>query len=635
MDSRHSRESDFTSNWAAASGARSHRSPVGCPAPAWPSTQRRYSRAATDVESSVDAAARERDEDAPTPKGAASVKHDGTPGAPASDTVSLGAALGSTLLLDVATDFGAKEGGDGLDADETLKAKVTVAASPAPSSRGHSPSPLMWSEPGWTLGGSFTFAPLDQAQEAANGVGTGSLADNATLSPEGSRKSSLGSSDLNDPEDASIDPSDLVRSLCETPTVEAKLGARSKLLPTAEPFAPKAPGLGSDEAREPVQEATLPRTRPFPLEVITRTRPSRRAPADLIEDVASPANSPVEPFTPPPFAHQHVEHSEFDEEGHLLTHGAKYNIADEILQLQSTPLSPTFARDAYSRRPSTTSEHGTFAHDIEYWRHAQQAEHYSSHGPFPQVPFPSSSTSTGPTERGRSMSLASAIGSYPALRPGLERANTVAQLQSYFGPPTSDGTAPLGPPISLDPYAPGPTRSFKTSFSGSQGLSRTPSHASLAGSFTTPYPPFAHPEPFNLLPDDPLYVEAREIFVDSSCSSLAGPPTVQHRQTMAAHFDRAMHQLNPLASLYGLSQDAANHLLADPANSGVNEVVLKVAAMRGRQQQMASVQRSATGMPLPGPSPNNRKLNLYKTELCRSWEEKGSWCVALLSSVAS
>ncbi|PWN51542.1 hypothetical protein IE53DRAFT_313736 [Violaceomyces palustris] len=24
-----------------------------------------------------------------------------------------------------------------------------------------------------------------------------------------------------------------------------------------------------------------------------------------------------------------------------------------------------------------------------------------------------------------------------------------------------------------------------------------------------------------------------------------------------------------------------------------------------------------------GPSPNNRKLDLYKTELCRSWEEKG------------
>jgi tristetraprolin/butyrate response factor 1 len=35
------------------------------------------------------------------------------------------------------------------------------------------------------------------------------------------------------------------------------------------------------------------------------------------------------------------------------------------------------------------------------------------------------------------------------------------------------------------------------------------------------------------------------------------------------------------------------------------------------------------GVPQPnadgtGPSANNRKLGLYKTELCRSWEEKGT-----------
>jgi hypothetical protein len=84
---------------------------------------------------------------------------------------------------------------------------------------------------------------------------------------------------------------------------------------------------------------------------------------------------------------------------------------------------------------------------------------------------------------------------------------------------------------------------------------------------------------------------------------------------MSVHFDRAMQTLNPLATLYGLSQDAANQLLAEPEKSGVNDVVLKVAAMRGRQEQMASVQRSAMGTLLPGPSPNNRKLNLYKVRL--------------------
>lgn len=34
--------------------------------------------------------------------------------------------------------------------------------------------------------------------------------------------------------------------------------------------------------------------------------------------------------------------------------------------------------------------------------------------------------------------------------------------------------------------------------------------------------------------------------------------------------------------------------------------------------------QSATGTSSPGPNANNRKLGLYKTELCRSWEEKGT-----------
>ncbi|KAF5366313.1 hypothetical protein D9758_005716 [Tetrapyrgos nigripes] len=48
-------------------------------------------------------------------------------------------------------------------------------------------------------------------------------------------------------------------------------------------------------------------------------------------------------------------------------------------------------------------------------------------------------------------------------------------------------------------------------------------------------------------------------------------------------------------------------------------------------QYMVPSQQSNGGMPSPdntaggsGPSANNRKLGLYKTELCRSWEEKGS-----------
>ncbi|GAA5990650.1 hypothetical protein JCM10908_003171 [Rhodotorula pacifica] len=531
----------------------------------------------------------------------------------------------------------------------TLKAKVTLAPSPAPGSRSHSPSPLLWSEPGWTLG-SFNFAPFGNSNNESASSDAPSVESSQMLASSSERKSSLGSSDLNEPEPVHehepdqqppVSVGDLVRDLCETPCIDAK-PARSKLIPTAEPFAPKA--LVPVATAEPLPAVnttgeTRTRPRPFPIDVHLRARQRKGSIAPLAEDVTSSTSSPLEPFTPPVYATRE-DAAQFDADGRLVSHGAKYNIADEILQLQTTPLSPSFSQDlrggsfdSYlgdaALRLRTTSEQVHYLSEIDHWRHEHGTDQYvfgTSGQEQHAVPFPSmSSHVAGPAERGRSMSLASATSLASPFRPALERANTVAQLQSYFGPPTGDLNVPLGTPAPLDTYGDAAGHfSYPPSLTSSHELSRTPSYASLSGVGGAPYPPLAHPEPFNLTPDDPLYVEARETFVDSSCSSLAGPPTLQHRQTMAAHFDRAMHTLNPLASLFGLSQDAANHLLADPPNSGVNELVLKVAAMRGRQEQMASVQRSAMGMPLPGPSPNNRKLNLYKTELCRSWEEKGS-----------
>jgi hypothetical protein len=73
-----------------------------------------------------------------------------------------------------------------------------------------------------------------------------------------------------------------------------------------------------------------------------------------------------------------------------------------------------------------------------------------------------------------------------------------------------------------------------------------------------------------------------------------------------------MNQENPLAALYGVNSEQTKGFYANPATSGLDETVVKVAAMRGRQNQMLSVQRSAAGQILPGPSPNNRKLELYK-----------------------
>ncbi|GAA5867697.1 hypothetical protein JCM3774_003380 [Rhodotorula dairenensis] len=554
-------------------------------------------------------------------------------------------------VLDVQVDYGTAPLEDGT---VSMQGKLSLAPSPSPGSRAHSPSLLLWSEPGWSLG-TFVFTPYTTSGGGGESASSGppSIESSQNLAPS-ERKSSLGSSDLNEskPEHEHdreqeqhlpVNPDKLVRDLCDTPSIEPKSARPSKLVPTAVPFASKAPAAAADASAAPATTPAESRTRPrpFPIDVHIRARQRKGSAAPVVADSFSPTSSPLEPCTPPPFAH--VGPAQFDAEGHLVSHGAKYNIADEILQLQTGPLSPSFGQDTRHRSFDSYLGDDTFrqrelnqqainaANDSAHWYGELEAEPsgFGTYGLGCQaVPFPSlASLATGATERGRSMSLASSSSLASPFRQSRERSNTVAQLQSYFGPPTADLNVPLGAPAPLDAYAAsGLGRSYGSSLASSQALSRTTSYASLSGGggLASPYPPLAHPEPFNLTPEDPLYIEARDIFVDSSCSSLAATPTSQHRQTMAAHFDRAMHTLTPLASLYGLSQDAANHLLADPANSGVSEVVLKVAAMRGRQQQMASVQRSAMGMPLPGPSPNNRKLNLYKTELCRSWEEKGS-----------
>ncbi|GAA5857325.1 hypothetical protein JCM8547_002221 [Rhodosporidiobolus lusitaniae] len=499
-------------------------------------------------------------------------------------------------MLSVAAEY------DHLDDDEeaslsrALKAKATVAPR---STRTISPAPLLWSERGWNAG-HFTFSPFGAPSR------TGDEAN------EASEKKVVGgglTSPVSD-EDVSVAGTVMERTPSSSSSMPARSASpvsRSKLAPTAQSFIPKVSAL---TPASPSQLATLNTAAPRPFPFHPRSGRSTGA-------SSSPSSSPIEPRTPPPFSHAaHLDH-----DGHLITLGSRYTIADEILQLQGAPTSyhpdeletlAEFEAGPSSSRTRTVSEGSNFTRGIEHWR-MQQSPTAPATFPLRQGSFPSlagPSSASGSFERSRSSSIASTASSYFAPRPMLERSATAAQLQSYFGPSNVEVNAPLPAGYDYDPSYPSP-----------HDLSRTSSYSNL---HAAPYPVLAHPEPFNLTQDDPLYQQARDIFVESSCTSLNSPPMPSHRQSMAVHFDRAMRTLNPLATLYGLSQEGANQLLADPAKSGVNEVVLKVAAMRGRQEQMASVQRSAMGTALPGPSPNNRKLNLYKTELCRSWEEKGS-----------
>ncbi|GAA6047713.1 hypothetical protein JCM3770_001740 [Rhodotorula araucariae] len=493
----------------------------------------------------------------------------------------------------------------------TLRAKGAFAPT---SARTESPGPLLWSESGWHAG-SFTFAPLAAPDSATSHR---SPEEQSMAAVTNARSSDGGNSGA--ASGAGAVAKGLASSTLPTaggPAAPVK-ATRSKLAPTAQPFAPKVTPL------TPV----TPRPRAPALDIVTSLERYTFPTATAYND-HSATSSPLEPVTP--HSHRHPSHSsiscavsQFDPDGRLLSQGAKYTIADEILQLQSASLDSGVHSNEVETlelvdpgppgmRMRAVSEDSTLARGIETWRQQQP----------PAFPLVAAArrpgVGVGQFERSRSSSLASAASSYFAPVQGrlaFESASTVAQLQSYFG--TSPGDVSVQLPGGFDTYAPAHPVGH------SAPLSRQPSYASLpsAGAVAAAYPPLAHPEPFNLTADDPLYIEARNVFVESSCTSLTTPATPAHRQTMGAHFDRAMHQLHPLATLYGLSQDAANQLLADPTKSGVNDVVLKVAAMMGRQQQMASVQRSAMGAILPGPSPNNRKLALYKTELCRSWDER-------------
>ena len=74
---------------------------------------------------------------------------------------------------------------------------------------------------------------------------------------------------------------------------------------------------------------------------------------------------------------------------------------------------------------------------------------------------------------------------------------------------------------------------------------------------------------------------------------------VEHSGGSQSSQNRSIDAPNALATLYSLAGHNYEEILAKLSNFGSSRNLM-------------------------GPSANNRKLGLYKTELCRSWEEKGS-----------
>ena len=178
-----------------------------------------------------------------------------------------------------------------------------------------------------------------------------------------------------------------------------------------------------------------------------------------------------------------------------------------------------------------------------------------------------------------------------------DRATAVQQLQNYFGPSSVD-VSPACLNFHDIPYPTLPEGSLD-----SNPLAHLPS------GYT-----------YETDPEDLLYTQARQNFVQQSLStlmtssgatpmSLNDPQIVLSRAAMMAHFDQAMHSSNPLATLYGLSTDAARALeVLNPEMSGISDSVLRLAASRGSKFFDSGTE--FTGV--QGPSANNRKLGLYK-----------------------
>lgn len=289
----------------------------------------------------------------------------------------------------------------------------------------------------------------------------------------------------------------------------------------------------------------------------------------------------------------------FDSQGLLSSNEASYHIADEILQLQSQPFSPGLPSPR-SGLDSTTDRPLFSPHDESpRWRQG-------AHSPTARF----AGGGGGGAGRERAGSLASVYpnaaaypGSYfptpsPALdsrydpRPTpLDRAAAAAQLSSYFGPSAV--------PVSPQAYDFAPEAVYGTLPSPSLDLTQ------LA---------------YQTDPDDLLYTQARQTFVHQSLlaraatgSGLSDPRADDARTAAMSHFDIAMHSINPLATLYGLSDEAARALAADPEASGISDSVIRLASMRSQAQ------RSSMGVAgLAGPSANNRKLGLYKVRFCHS-----------------
>lgn len=520
---------------------------------------------------------------------------------------------------------------------------ASSTVSPGPSARTFSPSPLLWSQGGWHAG-HFAFALGDEeAREDKVVVKRGADAEQEAGAREPDKGSRSGSSSGGGSEEGASGSQNKEEQVTGSATLKeeatpkiqsatipvadasAAKSLRSTLTPTAAPFVfnPKTPSFVSTTTTS-FSRPRSPRLQPLVTSLPSSVVPSHGTSPSSPENQYAYASSSKTTTDVSPYGGtqmdytRHEEESEWslDEEGHLVQLGGadKYHIAEEILQLQSGEAAvSTTATMGYGGRVHTKMS-STY---LDQGRRASESSASSSAWappPRPQIaqlPFPSIESPTtyypvtppashpNSPERSRASSLSSQHSYFSPRRPSsYDCSPNAAQLQSYFGPSPVDVNSPYTSCFDHGSLPPSPsaTRDFPHHYASSASSSVS----SIA---------------YQTDPEDILYNEARETFIQTSFASLSSTPNASNRQAMTDHFDRAMHSPFPLATLYGLTPEAATQLAADPAKSGVADNVLKLALIRGQQQRLAG----AAG--LGGPSANNRKLGLYKVSsprLCSS-----------------
>ncbi|KAF8587290.1 hypothetical protein K439DRAFT_1614407 [Ramaria rubella] len=162
--------------------------------------------------------------------------------------------------------------------------------------------------------------------------------------------------------------------------------------------------------------------------------------------------------------------------------------------------------------------------------------------------------------------------------------------------------------------------------------------------------PYAHPHPSPHLPLGPQTPQVYDLSLPGSPfrgahQHSASDPAASLREQTAALALMHMHPFNvggsplphaamlypqqfyPGAGAQVSAQDAYNmaRIAQQSAQYPPNGIPTPSTASYGSAPGSAGSQNGANGqLGSGGPSANNRKLGLYKTELCRSWEEKGS-----------